>query len=273
MAGGKDAQATGSRRVAASVSTALGRTTAQQVQHLSSSAERCAVTEATDLQTVTQTRTDGTRTSTDADGTATNPTQGPDPRFEMEAPVSNRHRLLASARPSMSAAVKWRRTGRIIPSCAHARIPHGLSTAGRSALGAPMKRAIPIGPQAHRGPVVDNPTAAFAWVIAWWATPKSMLVASTERSAASVLARAEACGPASKGRHLRGCLAPPSIRVGGVSFTVHQILYSLGTGPRWTNAPSEDRLAGRARAMRVELFVHLSGAHRGAPDPGIRVTC
>jgi len=46
-----------------------------------------------------------------------------------------------------------------------------------------------------------------------------------------------------KARHQSGCLAPPSIRVGVVSITVHQILYSLGAGPRGTYAPSEDRLA------------------------------
>jgi hypothetical protein len=103
---------TGSRRVAASVSTALGRTTTHQVQHLSRGAERRAVTEPTGLQTVTQTRTDGTRTSTAPDGTVTNPTQGPDPRFEMEAcltvtvcllPLALRSRpLLAASRRAAS---------------------------------------------------------------------------------------------------------------------------------------------------------------------------
>ena len=78
---------------------------------------------------------------------------------------------------------------------------------------------------------------------------KSMFEASTDRNGARILAMAEGYGSASKGRHHSGCLAPPSIRVGVVIITVHQILYSLGAEPRGTHAPSEDRLAGRARAI------------------------
>ena len=152
----------------------------------------------------------------------------------------------------MSAAVKWQcdnfSRGRPLPVAssgtalprARGRTPQGLSTMGHSVLGAPIHRALPTGPPARRGPVVDNPTAADArrGAVAepGWRpgvrSQQTMREASTDRNGTSVVAMAKECGPASEGRHRSGCLAPPSIRVGVVLITVHQILYSLGAEPR-----------------------------------------
>ena len=77
----------------------------------------------------------------------------------------------------------------------------------------------------------------------------------------SIGAMAEACGPASEGRYPSRHLTPPSIRVGVIILTVHQIPYSLCAGPREHTLLL--RAAARTRRARVsvELYVRLSVLH------------
>jgi RHS repeat-associated protein len=67
--------------------TAEGRVTTHAVQNLPAGDQTRVTTAPSLLQTTTQIDTNGTRTTTAADGTITTLTQGPDPRFGMQAPV------------------------------------------------------------------------------------------------------------------------------------------------------------------------------------------
>jgi len=71
----------------ATLSTALNRTTAYQVENLAVGDVRRTVTEPSGLLTTTLIKTDGTQTITAPDGTITTPVEGPDPRFGMQTPI------------------------------------------------------------------------------------------------------------------------------------------------------------------------------------------
>jgi RHS repeat-associated protein len=69
------------------VSTALNRTTSYQTETLTTGDQRRRVTDPTGLVTTTVIGLNGTTTITAPDGTVTTQTQGPDPRWAMQAPV------------------------------------------------------------------------------------------------------------------------------------------------------------------------------------------
>ena len=67
-------------------STALGRTTVYRTEELTTEETRLTVTDPAGLATVSLQGLDGSRTTTSPDGTVATATQGPDPRFDMQAP-------------------------------------------------------------------------------------------------------------------------------------------------------------------------------------------
>ena len=69
------------------VSTALNRTTSYQTETLATGDQRRRVTEPTGLVTTSILGLNGTTTITAPDGTLTTQTQGPDPRWAMQAPI------------------------------------------------------------------------------------------------------------------------------------------------------------------------------------------
>jgi YD repeat-containing protein len=69
------------------IATALNRTTTYQLENLPVGDIRRKVTEPSGLLTTTLIKPDGSRTITAPDGTITTPTEGPDPRWGMQAPL------------------------------------------------------------------------------------------------------------------------------------------------------------------------------------------
>ncbi|MGQ0811306.1 MAG: NHL domain-containing protein, partial [Nitrospiraceae bacterium] len=69
------------------LSTVLNRTTTYQVENLPIGDLRRKVTEPSGLLTTTLIKSNGSRTITAPDGTITTPTEGPDPRWGMQAPI------------------------------------------------------------------------------------------------------------------------------------------------------------------------------------------
>ena len=68
--------------------TALGRTSTYQVEHLPTGAIRRSVTQPSGAKTVALIGTDGSKQTAMPDGSATTVQYGPDPRFGMQAPVA-----------------------------------------------------------------------------------------------------------------------------------------------------------------------------------------
>ena len=77
------------------LTTALGRTSTYQVEHLATGAIRRTNSDLNGAHTIVLTNTDGTQTITQPDGMVITSTLGPDPRFGMQSPlVVNRVRTL-----------------------------------------------------------------------------------------------------------------------------------------------------------------------------------